>query len=47
MDQGLLVWTFILIGNAAALFILSAATAGGHSAMGDSAGLSTSSQRLR
>jgi hypothetical protein len=47
MDQGQLVWTFILIGNAAALFILSAITSGGHSAMGDSASLSTSSQRPR
>jgi hypothetical protein len=46
MDQGLLIWTFILIGNAAALFILSAMTAGGHSAMGN-AGVNAPSQRLQ
>jgi hypothetical protein len=33
----LLLWAFILIGNAAALIVLSAMTAGGTSAMGSGA----------
>lgn len=34
MDHGLLIWTFILIGNAAAVFVLSVMTSGGTSTMG-------------
>ena len=35
MDQSMMLWAFILIGNGAALVALSMITAGGTSAMGD------------
>jgi hypothetical protein len=37
MESGFLLWAFILIGNAGALIVLSAITAGGTSAMGSDA----------
>lgn len=46
MEMGILLWAFILIGNAAALVVLSSVTAGGTSAMGSGVPLHRDSVRF-